>query len=94
MGKEQPLVSIVMPVYNAEDTVERAIQSVQKQTYSNWELLAVDDGSSDRSGAICDRCAEKDPPHSGVSYAQCGCFPCPQYGAAGSQRRVDCFSGQ
>ena len=32
MGKEQPLISIVMPVYNAKDTVERAIQSVQKQT--------------------------------------------------------------
>ena len=77
MGKEQPLVSIVMPVYNAEDTVERAIQSVQKQTCSNWELLAVDDGSSDRSGAICDRCAEKDPrirvfhtPNAGVSHAR------------------------
>lgn len=77
MGKEQPLISIVMPVYNGEDTVERAIQSVQKQTYSNWELLAVDDGSSDRSGAICDRCAEKDPrirvfhtPNAGVSHAR------------------------
>lgn len=77
MGKEQPLISIVMPVYNGEDTVERAIQSVQKQTCSNWELLAVDDGSSDRSGAICDRCAEKDPrirvfhtPNAGVSHAR------------------------
>lgn len=77
MEKEQPLISIVMPVYNAEDTVERAIQSVQKQTCSNWELLAVDDGSSDRSGAICDSCAEKDPrirvfhtPNAGVSHAR------------------------
>lgn len=77
MGREQPLISVIMPVYNAEDTVERAIQSVIMQTYSDWELLIVDDGSTDNSGAICDCCAENDArirvchtPNAGVSCAR------------------------
>jgi glycosyltransferase involved in cell wall biosynthesis len=43
------LVSVVMPVYNAEDYLKEAIQSLCDQTYSNWELIAVDDGSTDNS---------------------------------------------
>ena len=57
MEEKHPLVSVIMPVYNAEKTVERAIRSVQSQTCPDWELLAVDDGSADGSGAVCDRSA-------------------------------------
>lgn len=46
------LVSVVMPVYNAEDYLKEAIQSLIDQTYTNWELIAVDDGSTDNSIAI------------------------------------------
>ena len=49
MEEKHPLVSVIMPVYNAEETVERAIRSVQSQTCPDWELLAVDDGSADWS---------------------------------------------
>lgn len=52
--------SIVVPIYNAEQYIKKCIGSIQKQTYTNWELILVDDGSADRSGAICDAFAEKD----------------------------------
>lgn len=47
-----PLVSIMMPAYNAEDTILRAIKSLQNQTYQNWECIIVDDGSKDRTADI------------------------------------------
>ena len=50
----EPMVSIIMPVYKVEDYVAKAIESVQNQTFQDWELLIVDDGSPDESGEICD----------------------------------------
>lgn len=55
------VISIIMPVYGVEEYVGKAIESMQKQTFQNWELWAVDDGSPDRSGAICDEYAAADP---------------------------------
>ncbi len=51
--KQYPLVSIIMPVYNAEAYVRESIDSILKQTYSEFELLIVDDGSYDKSLFIC-----------------------------------------
>ena len=48
-AKKKALVSIIIPVFNAEKTIERAVRSVKNQTYKNWELLLVDDCSSDNS---------------------------------------------
>lgn len=53
-------VSVIMPVYKVEGYIGRAIESIQKQTLSDWELFAVDDGTPDNSGKICDEYAEKD----------------------------------
>ena len=50
-----------MPVYKVEGYVGRAIESIQAQTFTDWELWAVDDGSPDNSGAICEQYAEADP---------------------------------
>src|SRR5690606_15080945 len=47
-----PLISIITPVYNSEKFLEAAILSVQNQTYSNWELILVDDASTDNSESI------------------------------------------
>lgn len=55
-----PLISIVVPVYNAAAYLNETIQSVIAQTYTNWELLLVDDGSTDHSATICKDFAQKD----------------------------------
>lgn len=54
------LISIVMPVYNASAWLEETVESVQKQTYENWELIAVDDCSPDESFRMLERMAQKD----------------------------------
>ncbi len=53
-------ISIIMPVYGVEKFVGKAIESLQAQTLTEWELFAVDDGTKDRSGIICDEYAAKD----------------------------------
>ena len=55
-----PFVSVVVPVYNAEKSIERCVESVARQRFVDWELLLVDDGSSDKSGSICDTLAAGD----------------------------------
>lgn len=54
------LVSIIMPSYNSSSFIHYSIQSVLNQTYSNWELIIVDDVSSDNSNAIIERCLKED----------------------------------
>lgn len=54
------LISIVIPAYNVEKYISRCIESIIKQTYTNIEIILVDDGSPDKSGAICDDFAKKD----------------------------------
>lgn len=55
-----PKISIIIPVYNAEDYLERCIDSILLQTFTNYELLLINDGSQDKSGYICDCYALKD----------------------------------
>ena len=56
----KPLVSVIMPSYNAEKYIKEAIESVIAQTYKNWELFVIDDGSTDRTAEIARSYAEKD----------------------------------
>lgn len=55
-----PRVSIIVPVYKAEAYLHRCVDSVLAQTFTDFELLLIDDGSPDRSGEICDEYAQKD----------------------------------
>ena len=54
------VISIIVPVYNTEQYLRRCIDSVLAQTYQDFELLLIDDGSKDSSGAICDEYAAQD----------------------------------
>ena len=55
-----PKISVIIPVYNTEKFLHRCIDSVLVQTYKDFELLLIDDGSKDSSRAICDEYAAKD----------------------------------
>ena len=72
-----PKISIIVPVYNVERYLRQCIDSILAQTYTDFELLLIDDGSPDNSGTICDEYAQKDPrirvfhkPNGGVSTAR------------------------
>lgn len=72
-----PAVSIIIPVYNVEKYLRQCLDSVLAQTFTDWECILVNDGSSDDSGAICDEYSRKDPrlrvihqPNRGVSAAR------------------------
>ena len=55
-----PTVSVIVPIYKVQPYIRRCIDSVMMQTYGDFELLLVDDGSPDDCGRICDEYAEKD----------------------------------
>lgn len=59
--EQQDTIWILIPVYNVEKVLGKCIRSIQRQTYTNWKAVLVDDGSTDRSGAMCDEYAAKDP---------------------------------
>ena len=55
-----PLISIIVPVYNVKNYLEKCLQSICGQTYKNLEIILIDDGSSDGSGELCDLFAQRD----------------------------------
>ena len=57
---KSPLVTVIVPVYNAENFLEKTVSSIRAQTYSPLEILLVDDGSKDDSLALCKKIAKKD----------------------------------
>lgn len=72
-----PQISVIVPVYNAEKWLRRCVDSILAQTFTDFELLLIDDGSTDGSPAICDEYAVKDSrvrvfhkPNGGVSSAR------------------------
>ena len=58
--ENQALISVIIPVYNVETYLRECVDSVLNQTYQNFEIILVDDGSTDSSGKICDEYVEKD----------------------------------
>ena len=60
-GSSRPLVSLIVPVYNVGQDLGRCLDSIQAQTYANWEQLLIDDGSTDNTLALCSEAAARDP---------------------------------
>lgn len=60
MKEYDDLVSIVIPVYNAQAYLSQCMDSILRQTYQNFEVILIDDGSTDNSGSICDDLSKKD----------------------------------
>lgn len=58
--KGQELISVIVPIYNTDLFLERCVDSILNQTYENLEIILVNDGSTDRSGKICDNYINKD----------------------------------
>ncbi len=82
-----PIISIIVPVYNAEPYLDRCVQSILAQTMSNFELILIDDGSPDRCGELCDAYAKQDPRISVIHQANAG-------QAAARNRALDIAEGE
>ena len=57
---QEPLISVIVPVYNVEAYLPRCLDAIERQTYRNLDIILVDDGSTDRSGALCDSFSRRD----------------------------------
>lgn len=82
-----PLISVIVPVYNAEAYLHRCVDSLLAQTFRDFEILLIDDGSPDKSGDICDLYAQQDDRirvfHKKIEESECMAI-----GYRTSQRRV------
>jgi glycosyltransferase involved in cell wall biosynthesis len=86
-----PLISVIVPVYNVEIYLVRCIESIIRQTYSNFELLLINDGSTDRSGVICDEYATKEPRIKVIHQTNQGLSHSRNYGINISNGKYLCF---
>ena len=71
-----PQISIIVPVYKVEKYINRCIDSILTQTFTDFELILVDDGSPDNCPAICDRYVSKDNRVKVIHKKKWGCFIC------------------
>lgn len=85
------LVSIITPLYNGERFVGHTVESVLAQTYPDWELIVIDDGSTDGGAALVRRYADKEPRIRLLQQANRGCAAARNRGLSEAQGRYYCF---
>ncbi|MCF0242275.1 MAG: glycosyltransferase family 2 protein, partial [Treponema sp.] len=94
MPNKNPLFSVIVPVYGVKDFLPKCIESVLNQTYSDFELILVDDGSTDGSGETCDEYSRKDSRISVIHKPNGGQTPARKAGAEVSKGDyVVCLDG-
>ena len=88
---KEPTISVIIPVFNVEKYISRTIDSVISQSYLDWELVLVDDGSTDNSGTICDSFAAANPKIKVVHQKNSGVSVARNRGIMESNGRYCCF---
>lgn len=91
MIEDKGLISIIVPVYNAEKQISKCIESIISQTYSNWELILVNDGSQDNSRSVCNFFAQKDNRIKVINKINGGASSARNAGIKISQGKYICF---
>jgi glycosyltransferase involved in cell wall biosynthesis len=82
---KSPQISVILPCYNAAETLDEALESLAAQSFSNFEVLAVDDGSTDDTGLILDRWAKSDSRFKHISCPHAGVISASNVGMLASQ---------
>lgn len=85
------MISIIIPIYNAEKYIDECIESIEKQTYTNWECILVNDGSTDSSGNICNQWAKNDKRIHIIHQKNCGVSIARNNGLKKSKGEYICF---
>jgi len=86
-----PAISVIIPVYNVAAYLEQCVQSVRSQNFSDWELIMIDDGSTDGSSELCDRFAQDDARIRVQHQANSGVAVCRNKGIQLAQGEWVCF---
>lgn len=92
MGKKNKLFSVIVPVYNAETTLTECIDSIMKQSFQDFELILVDDGSTDTSWEICEKYRKKDHRVKTIRIPNSGSFQARKMGANSAEGEYLTFS--
>lgn len=89
--KSAPVISIIVPIYNVEPYLERCLSFIQNQTFSDFEVILVDDGSTDNSGSLCDLISSQDPRFIALHKTNGGLSDARNYGLAHSKGKYITF---
>lgn len=92
MKREKECLSVIIPVYNAQTTIRRCVESILSQNCKNFEVILVDDGSTDDSYAVCTRLAKSDPRIIAVHMENAGPFQARKEGARIARGDILTFS--
>lgn len=92
MNKDKYSLSVIVPVYNAEDTIKRCLESILSQTYKDFEVILVDDESTDKSFALCEEYAGKDNRVTVIHIVNSGPFQARKRGAEKATGKILTFS--